>query len=117
MRASGNTAADDAYQCRVRKSGDPLKVNRMLSEQSNQTPCDVSDSAISDAAIAQRAYELWEARGCPAGESDVDWEEATRQLHEEARAQCRPNESHESCARGRGVLLRLFDRIRQRAAM
>jgi Protein of unknown function (DUF2934) len=30
--------------------------------------------------IAQRAYELWQARGCPQGEGDQDWEAAKEQL-------------------------------------
>ncbi|MBV8812390.1 MAG: DUF2934 domain-containing protein [Acidobacteriaceae bacterium] len=30
--------------------------------------------------IAQRAYFLWQQRGCPEGESEKDWFEAERQL-------------------------------------
>jgi hypothetical protein len=32
------------------------------------------------AEIAQRAYELWRERGCPAGSPDVDWKEAEQDL-------------------------------------
>jgi hypothetical protein len=30
--------------------------------------------------IAQRAYQLWEQRGRPSGEPEVDWGEAEREL-------------------------------------
>jgi len=30
--------------------------------------------------IAERAHELWTARGCPQGSADEDWLEAERQL-------------------------------------
>lgn len=35
---------------------------------------------ISDEQIAQRAYELWEARGCPSGDGTEDWEAARAEL-------------------------------------
>jgi hypothetical protein len=31
-------------------------------------------------AIAARAYELWQARGCPEGSPDEDWFQAEREL-------------------------------------
>jgi hypothetical protein len=30
--------------------------------------------------ISDLAYHLWQARGCPAGSSEVDWAEAERQV-------------------------------------
>jgi hypothetical protein len=35
---------------------------------------------ITDEQIAQRAYELWEARGCPSGDGTEDWEAARAEL-------------------------------------
>jgi len=63
---------------------------------------------ISQDAIARRAYELWQARGCPSGDGGDDWQAARDQLAAEA-------ESNEGC-HGRGILLRLFDRLRKKAA-
>lgn len=34
-------------------------------------------------AIAQRAYELWQQRGCPQGTAENDWYEAEAQLRSE----------------------------------
>jgi hypothetical protein len=34
-------------------------------------------------AIAQRAYELWQRRGCPQGSAESDWYEAEAQLRAE----------------------------------
>jgi DUF2934 family protein len=30
--------------------------------------------------VAERAYELWQARGCPVGSGECDWFEAEREL-------------------------------------
>jgi hypothetical protein len=49
------------------------------------------------------------------GESNDDWQEAEAQLLNEVRQ--RKTESPPSDARGRGVLLRFIDRLRQRAAI
>jgi hypothetical protein len=35
---------------------------------------------ITDEQIARRAYELWEARGCPPGDGTDDWEAARAEL-------------------------------------
>jgi hypothetical protein len=44
----------------------------------------VSRSEITDsldhATIASRAYELWEARGCPIGSPELDWLQAEEQV-------------------------------------
>ncbi len=60
---------------------------------------------ISDEAIAQRAYEIWESRGCPQGDGSADWESAKQQL----RAEQRPG--------GAGPLRWLIAKLRTRAAM
>jgi hypothetical protein len=59
---------------------------------------------ISDDAIAKRAYELWEARGCPQGNGDDDWQLAKKQLQAEVRRRQPP-------------ILRLLSRLRSRAAV
>jgi hypothetical protein len=60
--------------------------------------------AISDDAIAKRAYELWEARGCPHGDGNDNWQLAKKQLQAEARRRQPP-------------VLRLLSRLRSRAAV
>jgi hypothetical protein len=35
---------------------------------------------ISDEEIAQRAYEIWHARGCPASDGSEDWKAAEAEL-------------------------------------
>ena len=35
---------------------------------------------ISDDEIAQRAYEIWQSRGCPASDGSEDWEAARAEL-------------------------------------
>jgi hypothetical protein len=41
------------------------------------------DDAIPEDLIAQRAYELWEERGCPLGEGERDWFAARYELEAE----------------------------------
>lgn len=60
---------------------------------------------ISDEAIAQRAYEIWESRGCPQGDGSADWEAAKKQLLVENRP------------RSGGPIRWLIARLRNRAAM
>jgi|GEM_PF-4363440 len=43
-------------------------------------------SAITEEQIAKRAYELWEARGCPLGNGSADWRDAKEQLLAENRS-------------------------------
>ena len=38
------------------------------------------DADVSTEEIARRAYELWEARGCPSGDGTEDWEAAKSEL-------------------------------------
>lgn len=35
---------------------------------------------VTNEEIARRAYELWQARGCPPGDGTEDWEAAKSQL-------------------------------------
>jgi len=62
-----------------------------------------AESLVSDDAIARRAYELWEARGCPEGDGQDDWRLAKNQLLAEQRRRQKP-------------LLRLLSRLRSPAA-
>lgn len=64
---------------------------------------------ISDEAVAQRAYEIWQDRGCPEGTSEEDWETAKAELI----AEQQPNRS--ALVR-RPAWLRLLDRLRGKAA-
>ena len=41
-------------------------------------------SPLSHRKIAQRAFELWQARGCPWGSPEQDWLEAETELQAEA---------------------------------
>jgi hypothetical protein len=36
--------------------------------------------------IAERAYELWEARGCPHGSPELDWIQAEEELRDSLRS-------------------------------
>ena len=40
----------------------------------------VSESEVSEEEIARRAYEIWQARGCPASDGSEDWEAARAEL-------------------------------------
>jgi len=59
---------------------------------------------VTEEAIAERAYSLWQIRGCPAGDGQDDWQDAKAQLLEEATHRRKP-------------LQRLFSRFRSRAAL
>lgn len=59
---------------------------------------------VTEEAIAKRAYEIWQERGCPDGDGDQDWQTAKAELLAEAGS-------------NRGPLLRLFDRLRNKAAL
>jgi len=37
-------------------------------------------ATVSEDEIAQRAYEIWEARGCPPGDGAQDWQSAKDEL-------------------------------------
>ena len=39
-----------------------------------------AEPQISEQEIARRAYELWQARGCPPGDGSADWQAAEREL-------------------------------------
>ena len=61
---------------------------------------------VSTEAIARRAYELWQERGCPPGDGVADWQAAEAELRT-------PNGSHRT-ADERG-LLNWWRRLRRRA--
>jgi hypothetical protein len=39
-----------------------------------------SQTSVSEDEIARRAYEIWQARGCPPGDGSQDWQAAQREL-------------------------------------
>jgi hypothetical protein len=39
-----------------------------------------AEPVVSDEEIARRAYELWQARGCPPGDGAEDWQAAKAEL-------------------------------------
>lgn len=43
------------------------------------TPADVSEP-VNQQDVAELAYELWQARGCPDGSPEVDWFRAEQEL-------------------------------------
>ena len=43
----------------------------------------VSEPQVSEDEIARRAYEIWQARGCPASDGSEDWQAALEQLSAE----------------------------------
>jgi hypothetical protein len=59
------------------------------------------DVSVTEAAIAERAYSLWQIRGCPVGDGQEDWQDAKAQLLKEATPRRKP-------------LQRLFSRFRNR---
>ena len=58
---------------------------------------------ITNEMISERAYQIWQSRGCPQGDGSVDWEIAREQLE---------RESHGAM----GSLRRIIARLRTRAA-
>ena len=40
----------------------------------------ISHMVVTDDEIARRAYEIWQARGCPPGDGHEDWEAARAEL-------------------------------------
>jgi hypothetical protein len=57
--------------------------------------------------IARRAYEIWQARGCPEGDGSQDWEAAKAEL---IAARIRRNGSTQERIRS------IWDRVRQKIA-
>jgi len=43
-------------------------------------PADVQPGGIEESAIAVRAYEIWQERGCPIGSDQEDWFRAEQEL-------------------------------------
>lgn len=62
-----------------------------------------NSTSITDEMIAQRAYHIWQSRGCPQGDGSIDWEIAKQQLERESRGAL-------------GSLRRVIARLRTRAA-
>lgn len=58
---------------------------------------------ITNEMISERAYQIWQSRGCPQGDGNNDWEIAKQQLERESRGAL-------------GSLRRIIARLRTRAA-
>lgn len=65
-----------------------------------------AESILSEEEIARRAYELWQARGCPPGDGTEDWQAAERELIAHRFSRNGPQ--------GRG-LLKWWRRVRERS--
>jgi hypothetical protein len=50
----------------------------------------IDEQEVSHEAIARRAYELWQARGCPMGDGTADWQAAEAELRAARRWSGRP---------------------------
>ncbi len=69
-----------------------------MAHESNPTSMHISNETI-----AERAYQIWQSRGCPQGDGSDNWELAREQLARESRG-------------GWGSLRRIIARLRTRAA-
>lgn len=69
-----------------------------------------TSAPVSSDIISLRAYQLWEARGCPVTDGAEDWEAAETQLLGETQ----PSETQQ--LKRRQPLRKLFARMRRRAA-
>ena len=63
----------------TRQSPDGAKVRR-ASHLRDSAPAITSDEPLSHEEVAHLAYELWQARGCPEGSSEIDWLHAEQEL-------------------------------------
>jgi hypothetical protein len=71
---------DGALAVRQRKRmGDKLPANRSFAMGRSKCSSAV-ESQVSTEEIARRAYEIWEARGRPAGDGSEDWDAAVAEL-------------------------------------
>ena len=57
-----------------------LKIDPKKSVTSDPDTPPVPTETVEDGAIAARAYELWQARGCPVGSPETDWLQAEEEL-------------------------------------
>lgn len=67
-------------------------ASRALDPRQPQQPETVNRS-ITNEAIAARAYELWQLRGCPIGSAEIDWLEAEQELQSRTGVPKRPRDS------------------------
>ncbi len=71
---------------------------------------------VTEETIAQRAYEIWQQRGCPVGDGADDWQAARDQLQAEHFSNGRFSDDSSLPPRRR-PLKRLFAKLRNRAAL
>ena len=57
-----------------------LKIDPTKSVTSDPDTRPVPTETVDEGAIAARAYELWQARGCPVGSPETDWLQAEEEL-------------------------------------
>ena len=57
-----------------------LKIDPTKSVTSDPNTRPVLTETVDEGAIAVRAYELWQARGCPGGSPETDWLQAEEEL-------------------------------------
>jgi hypothetical protein len=57
-----------------------LKIDPQKSPTSDRDAQPDPIEAVDEAAIAERAYEYWQQRGCPIGTDQEDWFRAEREL-------------------------------------
>lgn len=66
-----------------KKSSTTSKTEKSSMPQAATKPTSsalMSAKPVSHAEIAQRAYEIWQANGCPEGQQDANWLQAEREI-------------------------------------
>jgi hypothetical protein len=77
MLKAGTTAGRKAGDVAHEAIGEWAMIwHRVLGENGHTT----SPGSPTHDEVAVRAYEIWQAKGCPPGTADEDWEQAERQL-------------------------------------
>ena len=57
-----------------------LKIDPKKSITSDANTRPIPTETVDEGTIAARAYELWQARGCPVGSPETDWLQAEEEL-------------------------------------
>lgn len=55
--------------------------SRQPQKSGTELRTEAAEQPITKDAVATRAYELWQARGCPIGSPEIDWFRAEQELH------------------------------------
>jgi hypothetical protein len=59
---------------------DRLPRDEQACQQARRFNVSTTEQNVSSEEIARRAYELWQARGCPQGDGSADWQAAEAEL-------------------------------------